>query len=215
MTRAVFPEFKATFATSAQASGKSKRQAPVDGLLAKAKGAAVFMSEYGGMSFEQGLYRVHSSSDVKRWTNIINGAFPEYRQRIQVFGFDWMGRTLALDAQRSTRGDPLVLMFDPGTGDAFEVPATFRSYHEEEIIQFKNDALASDMFEKWRKKSKVELKFDQCVGFKVPLFLGGKDTLKNYEVTDLEVYWELSAQLLAQARDLEEGTSIGGLSISD
>jgi Domain of unknown function (DUF1851) len=49
----------------------------------------------------------------------------------------------------------------------------------------------------------------QCTGYKVPLFLGGKDPAENLEVIDLEVYWSLSGQLRQGTQTLPPGTSIG------
>ena len=40
--------------------------------------------------------------------------------------------------------------------------------------------------------------YKNCVGYKVPLFLGGKDAISNYEETDMEVYWSISAQIISQ-----------------
>jgi hypothetical protein len=44
---------------------------------------------------------------------------------------------------------------------------------------------------------------------------GGKDTVDNLEVIDLEVYWSLCGQLRQGTRNLLPGTSIGQVSISD
>jgi hypothetical protein len=55
----------------------------------------------------------------------------------------------------------------------------------------------------------LPLSSSQCAGYKVPLFLGGKDSLENLEVIDLEVYWSLSGQLRDGARVLPPGSSIG------
>jgi hypothetical protein len=50
------------------------------------------------------------------------------------------------------------------------------------------------------------------VGYRVPLFLGGSDTLENLEVTDLDVYWTICGQLRLAAAQLPEGTAIKGIS---
>jgi hypothetical protein len=42
----------------------------------------------------------------------------------------------------------------------------------------------------------------------VPLFLGGAGAAGNLELTDLEVYWGLSAQLRTRTRGLPPGTPI-------
>ncbi|WP_202385393.1 hypothetical protein [Altericroceibacterium endophyticum] len=40
------------------------------------------------------------------------------------------------------------------------------------------------------------------------MFLGGVDDLENLELSDLDVYWHLSAQIIRQARGLPPGTSV-------
>jgi hypothetical protein len=49
------------------------------------------------------------------------------------------------------------------------------------------------------------------VGYRVPLFLGGKDVVGNLKVTDLEVYRSLSSQLRGATRNLPPGSAIGGV----
>ena len=61
----------------------------------------------------------------------------------------------------------------------------------------------------------MPLKADECVGYRVPLFLGGQDVVDNLEVSDLGVYWSLCAQLRQGTRDLPTGTSIGSVSVGD
>jgi hypothetical protein len=39
--------------------------------------------------------------------------------------------------------------------------------------------------------------------------LGGLDRLENNQLSDLEVYWSLSSQILAQTRAVKAGTPIG------
>jgi hypothetical protein len=36
----------------------------------------------------------------------------------------------------------------------------------------------------------------ECIGYRVPLFLGGSDTVENLEKVDLDVYWHLHGQLI-------------------
>lgn len=51
-------------------------------------------------------------------------------------------------------------------------------------------------------------KFTQCVGYKRPLFLGGKDAVENLELSEVEVYWHLMGQLIRQAKGLPVGTPV-------
>ena len=40
------------------------------------------------------------------------------------------------------------------------------------------------------------LKHNECVGYKVPIYLNGKDEVSNLEVSDMEVYWGIMAPLM-------------------
>ena len=44
-----------------------------------------------------------------------------------------------------------------------------------------------------------------------PLFLGGEDSLDTREVSDMEVYWDMTDQLWEAVKDLPEGTKIGNV----
>lgn len=41
--------------------------------------------------------------------------------------------------------------------------------------------------------------FDQCAGYRVPLFLGGDDAVANLEQSDIGVYWSLMGQPEAES----------------
>ncbi|MEU2161910.1 T6SS immunity protein Tdi1 domain-containing protein [Streptomyces sp. NPDC019208] len=65
------------------------------------------------------------------------------------------------------------------------------------------DALAFAYFDEWRKANHGAgpVGFDQVVGYKVPLSLGGSDDVANLELTDRQVYVELCAQIALQLRE--------------
>lgn len=165
-----------------------------------------------GASFDGGLYRLHQASDIPSWTRIVSAAFPQYGGRFQCFGFDWLGRMFALDQKRLVGNQPGVLMFEIGTGQALEIPANFLSFHCDELVEYAEAALALSAYREWKTKNPEPLTHYQCVGYKVPLFLGGVDVVGNMERVSMEVYWELCSQLLQQARTLPDGTSIQGVS---
>ncbi|HEY8719031.1 T6SS immunity protein Tdi1 domain-containing protein [Pengzhenrongella sp.] len=112
---------------------------------------------------------------------------------------DWLGRQFSLDASRGTRDDPEVLLFDVGAGETLEIPTAFSAFHETELTEYTDAALASEFFEQWLRGHPEPVRFDQCVGYQVPLFLGGADELGNLGRTDLDVYWTLTGQLRVAA----------------
>lgn len=180
--------------------------------LPEIHGFPQLFNSFSGMSFNAGLYRVHDVAALEYWNDAIWQAFPDFRGRAICFGFDWGGTQFAVDLKRVEDGDPLVLMFEVDTGEALEIPFRFSVFHDVGLVTMGDAILATDLYNRWRKSHKdVRLGHDMCVGYKVPLFLGGKDSVKNLEVTDLEVYWSVGSQLLDQVRGLPPGTVISGV----
>ncbi len=86
-------------------------------------------------------------------------------------------------------------MIDPGSGEIFQIDAGIIEFHNKVLIEQTNAALASDFFEDWYRMYPEIIKYDQCVGYIVPLFLDGKDTIDNLELSDMNVYLEICCQL--------------------
>jgi hypothetical protein len=180
-----------------------------------ARGITDFLATHAGGSFSEGLYRIHNVATMPRWTRIVAEAFPDFRKKILCFGVDWLGRMFALDLARIEDGQCLVLMLEPGTGQALEVPVTFMEFHDQELVRHKNAALAAQFFDAWRSSGGESPEYEQCVGYKQPLFMYGSDIVENLEMTSLEVYWSISAQLLSKIRNLPDGTRIKGVRFKD
>lgn len=177
-------------------------------ILSNCKGVQDFFESFSGKSFCDGLYRIHSISDIEIWNSRIELAYPSFSNRFCCFGYDWLGRQFSVDVQRLCNQEPLVLMFDPGTGEVLEIPVNFQEFHENELIDYAEECLAKNFFLDWRANSKSTLLCNQCAGYKVPLFLGGSDEINNLEIIDLDVYWHITTELLRQVEDLPVGTNI-------
>jgi len=160
--------------------------------------AGAQISEAG--SYLQGAYRLHRQEDVARFTALATDAFPEFVGRISCFGADWLGRQFATDNGRTAAGTPLVLLLEPGTGEALEIPLDRVAFHEQELVDEPDAAVAYSFFEQWLAAGGSRPSYDQCIGYRQPLFLGGADEVSNLELSDLDVYWTISAQLLAKVR---------------
>lgn len=202
-----------TFLSKYKANGLCGEKANVYKPSVQAFGLEEFIYAFSGISFNNGLYRVHSVESIDIWNGIVGEAFPKFADRIYCFGYDWLGRQFALDAARLSAKEPLVLMFEPGTGEVLEMPVNFVQFHEDEIVNYANEALALDFYNSWLSSGYSPPSYNQCISYKKPLFLGGSDTLDNLEPMDLEVYWVLISQLLAKVRGLPIGTPINSISI--
>lgn len=205
----MFERFRSEFAPlrdAAPAAGSGWH----DGRFADVAGYEEFVGEFGGASFGGGLYRVHDEQTGPRALVLAVEAFPEFAARVRPFGYDWLGRQFAVDFGRVDAGQPQVLLLEPGTGEALEIPLTFSAFHDEELIEYADAALAAGFFEDWSAghREVLPLQRNACVGYRVPLFLGGPDTVENLELSDLDVYWSICGQLRRGTLNLPPGTSV-------
>ncbi|MDQ0710504.1 hypothetical protein QFZ52_003156 [Arthrobacter woluwensis] len=181
--------------------------------LTTVPGYTDFAAEFAGATFDGGLYRVHDDISGPQAMELIGDAFPECTHRVVPFGYDWLGNQFAVDYGRIVEGQPQVLLFVVGTGEALRIPVSFTAFHEEEVVDDSEAALASEFFYTWSAPNTdtLPLRRDQCLGYRIPLFLGGQDEERNLEITDLEVYWSHTGQLRVSTLDLPPGTSIQGV----
>jgi len=162
---------------------------------------------YGGFEFENGLYRIHSKSDSRKWTVRIGSAFPEESVHVTPFGQDWQGNQFGWRGGQS----PAVLLFQIASGEAYEIADSLQVAHDEEFVDHAQEALNIGRWHEWSASGGERPSRDKCVGYRIPLFLGGKDQLDNLEMSLLNVYWEITAQLLNGTRGLPPGTRISGI----
>lgn len=160
-----------------------------------------------------GAYRRHHDQDVEHFTNLACEAFPSFAKRIECFGADWLGNQFALDRGRIVTGRPQILLLEPGTGEALEIPTDLDGFYQEQLVTNADAAVALTFFQKWIAAGGRAPEYRQCVGYTKPLFLGGADEVSNLTVSDFDVYWSISAQLLAKVRGLPLGTRVDRVTI--
>jgi hypothetical protein len=172
------------------------------------------MTALGGVTLADGLYRVFSPSAVPAWTSTAMAAFPEFRARATVFAADWLGRLFAADPARANPdGEAQVLMLEPGTGEAREIPVSVGALHTSELLDATEALVAEPFYRAWRRASgdSKPLLLTECVGYRVPLFLGGSDDEANLARTDMDVYWSLLGQARLQTEHAGEGTPVSAV----
>ncbi len=143
-----------------------------------------------------GAYRRLDSDDVAAIADDVAAAFPEFAGRITIFGAAWLGCVFATDSAR----DGEVLLLEPGTAEALEIPVDLEEFEASELVDNADAALAFGFYQSWRNAGGAAPGPGQCIGYRVPLFLGGADEVDNLELSDLSVYWSVTAQVIAQLR---------------
>lgn len=159
-----------------------------------------FILQLGGKSFGKGLFNSFSKNNLKKWTEIVNEAYPEFKGMFMLFGYDWLGRCFGIDLRENTQGE--VLMFEIGTNDVLEIPCSFLDFLNEEMPSYSDACLSESFFYEWMDYSNEQLEYGTCAGYIVPLFLGGEDVVTNLEKSDMEVYWGVISQIKKHRDDL-------------
>ena len=158
-----------------------------------------------GAVFNKGLFKIHNIGSSYFWTQLSFEYFKKYKANSYCFAFDWTGRQYAVNY---SNGITKILLLDPATAEVFELESDIKSFLTEELEEFKNGLLEAEKFSVYYSSLSEEFKFDQCLGFKQFLFLGGKDKLANIELIDMEVYWELNYQVYCKVKNLPAGTLV-------
>lgn len=171
------------------------------------------VEKLGGKTFNSGLYRVFRGDQIYDATEAIERAFPKSKGRLVAFGYDWLGRHFAIDNERVENGEPQIIMLEIGAGEGMQIPTSISDFHNIELVEYPNEALALPFFNEWKALNPQDVVHDQCVGYKIPLFLGGSDTVDNLEMIDLSVYVEICGQLRNKVQQLSNGQTIKSISI--
>lgn len=175
-----------------------------------------FLSGPARESFGQGVLRFllpDSRPSLVSWNSPLGwqASWLPWKDRLVVFAYDWLGRQIGFDRQRVQSGEPLIGILEPGTGEFLETPETFLGFMERELVDFSDAAVAVKFYSQWRENGGEAPRPGKCVGYKVPLFLGGSDTVDNLAISDMEVYISTCGQLVSQTHGLSPGTPIKGV----
>ncbi len=170
------------------------------------------VANVGGASFNSGMYRVINGNQISKISKLILSVFPEYKEKIVPFAYDWLGRVFVINIVSE---EPLLLLMEPGAGEVMQIPVNLEDFHNVELVEYKEDALALNFFLEWRDTENIVLTEEKCIGYKVPLFLNGDDEISNLEIINLEVYLDLCGQLRSHTINLPEGKTISEIEISE
>lgn len=176
------------------------------GLIARSGGD--ILAAIGDRSFNLGSLRTFTAQTSPKWNAIIAGAYPEFSGIIRCVAFGWDGKIIAEVLETRGEIDAGFAIFDPSSGESLNGADSVWVFLDEILPEDEEDLLAAANYYEWLTKIGTPAGYSECVGFDVPPFLGGAVSLKNMSITDLEVYWELTAPLIKAWRSSDDGTPI-------
>lgn len=164
-----------------------------------------FFNECGGLCIDRGVYKTHTPNSSLHWSVLISSYFANFGNKIIPFGYDWMGRQFVLINGKYN----YILMLNPSTGEYFELNQNLVDFHNDDLVYEKEDILSASLFDEVLQFLKInQVDYDKCLGYKISLFLNGTNSLNNYGVIDMEVYWEIERQIYEKVKKLPPGTKI-------
>lgn len=112
-----------------------------------------------------------------------------------MFGRDWLGSLYAADFSRDVNGWPTVLALNIDFRDAMDTRLSLTDFHETALLDDAAAILNLDLYRSWLESHPPLRDAGRAVGYRIPLALGGEDSLSNMEESDLDVYWQLTGQI--------------------
>jgi hypothetical protein len=183
-----------------------------DSILMDISGYPLIAPKVAGQVLGDGLLYFFSKDDGPKAQQYVGDAFPEFD--CTPFARDWLGRVFAVNRKGNSGTSAGLLLLEPGSGEAYEIDESFKDFLDVALVNDPDTYLESELWDSWRSSGGEVPGVGQCIGFKVPLFLGGTGTLDNLELSDLQVYWDLCGQMRIATRDMPPGTQIGGVNLS-
>lgn len=155
--------------------------------------ADAFVRALGGRLFGGGMMFAIAEGDLPMWKENLSVAYGSQIEAFHPFAYDWMGNCL-VDSEGG------VCVLELGTAQGYLTQVQVADFLAETVPNKTDDALLVPFWREWLKSSGGRPKYNQCVGYKVPPFLGGKAEVSNLELSDLDVYWTVLGQALAEVR---------------
>lgn len=174
-------------------------------------GSVITENNLPGTTFNNGLLRFHNEESGALAQQNLYDFFGDRAAELTPFAVDWRGRHFC---RVQIEGNDVALRAD----SAFMEASPMADYHDTIAFLLQSDG-AADMLEADVMEKSFEalgvygLKFTDCIGLKIPAFLGGEEEISNFEVNNMDVYWTFNAQVYNQVKDLPPGTPISEINL--
>ena len=105
-----------------------------------------FLTQFGGRSFGNGLFRVFRPEAVPEWTQTVFEAFPWVKPTYRLFAYDWFGCVMAT-AKRAD-GKDIIASFDLSLDEAGYELLGLEEFLDVAIPKNAKDYLNEDFYKK-------------------------------------------------------------------
>lgn len=160
--------------------------------------------KHSGTTFGNGIFRIHTQSSSIKWSNLLaNEYFKDELDETDLicFGFNWQGIMYCINSKNDT-----IIYFDPATCDFFKAEdISINDFFDNVLLDPDYDLLSVDYYNEAMRFLKIKnLNFNDSIGHKIYLHLGGEDEVSNLEVIDTEVLWDTQIQVAESINELPD-----------
>lgn len=152
-------------------------------------------ARFGGMLILDGLYNIYDTDTCLKMTRLCLEFFGEFQGYILAIGQDWLGYLYCADFSRLIDGKPKIIVFDINTRDIMDTANSIEKFHTVLAIDEVESSFNLELYNQWKEHHKPIQKPGRCVGYRIPLALGGSDDIENMEEADTEVYWSITGHI--------------------
>jgi hypothetical protein len=115
------------------------------------------------------------------------------------FASNWQGIMYCVDYKNTN-----ITYFDPATCEYFNAEFSIDDLFNDILVNGEYDIIFEEYWKEAIAFLKIKtLNYEESIGHKKYLHLGGKDTVKNMEITNTEVLWEIQIQIAEKINNIK------------
>ena len=156
-----------------------------------------------------GIYTIVTRKESTILTKMVEAVFPMAGGKIAVYAVDWMGRLFSTDTGiLDSKGAATITCFDLAEPSSFTTDKNFEDFHNITAIDMMAELFNLEQYSQWIAKNDPPDDGTSCIGYMIPLFIGGQDSQDNMEKMDRSVYLHTLCELWHSANKLPQGTIV-------